>query len=150
MIVLGDVYHGREIARRAGTGFDTEVDRVISRVTPEGNFWGGVIYTNFTKTAIQLHMAGDPGWATREMICLCFDYPFNQLRVEQCLATVPSTNLGALEIDLKLGFEPLTLIPGAVEGGDMLILSMSRSDCRWLKLGDRYLRKKADRQELAA
>lgn len=150
MIILGDPLHGREIARRAGTGFDAEVDQVISRVTPEGNFWGGVIYTNFSKTAIQLHMAGDRGWASREMICLCFDYPFNQLRVEQCLATVPSTNVEALEIDLRLGFSALTLIPGAVEGGDLLILSMSRSDCGWLRMADRYLRKNANRQELAA
>lgn len=150
MITFNDHTHAREIARRAGVGFDPEVDQVISRVTPAGKFWGGVLFTNFTTVAIQMHMAGDPGWINRPLIWACFDYPFRQLGVDQVLATVPSTNQRSLEITLRLGFSALTLIPAAVKDGDMLVLSMSRKECGWLRMADRYLRKAPDRQELAA
>lgn len=148
MIHIGNSEHGRRIAHAAGVGYDPEMDQVLSRVTPEGNLRGGVIFTNYSKVSIQMHMAGfEKNWATPEFLVANFNYPFNQLEVRQVLAAVPSTNVLAMEIDIKLGFELLTLIPGAVPDGDMVILSMSREQCKWLKLVPRYPRV---RQEQAA
>lgn len=127
------------IAHKAGIGFDPEVDSVISRVTPEGKLWGGFVYTNFTRRTITMHMAGvGPGWCTLELLWVGFDYPFNQLKVERVLGTVPSTSEQVLEMDKRGGWVELCRVPGVVIDGDMVVLSMTREGCRWLKYARRF------------
>lgn len=137
MIVFGNPSHAKAIARRAGCGFDPDVDYVISRV--KADLLGGVIYTGYTGVAVQMHQAGfAPRWATPEFMWVIYDFPFNRLKVNKVIATVPTTNDRAMKITQQMGFEWVTTIPGAVMGGDMDILSMSRSKCRWLNLGRRF------------
>jgi hypothetical protein len=136
-ILFGSHDHAREVARAAGHGYDPMVDFVISRVGPQ--LLGGVIYTNYTKRTVQMHQAGfAPRWATPQFMFCIYDFPFNVLKVERIIATVPSTNERALLITGKMGFGYVTTIPGVVPGGDMEILSMSRLQCKYLKLGWRY------------
>jgi hypothetical protein len=143
--------HGAAIAHAAGTGFDPIVDQVISRVTASRNLAGGFIYTNYTKVAISMHMAGFvPGWCTAQLLAFAFDYPFNQLKVERVFGTVPSTNHAALDQDMRGGWKEVTRILGAVEGGDMIVLSMSRHECKWLRLVPRYIRLKPCERGIAA
>lgn len=144
MIWTGDVAHGRAIAQAAGCDFDIERNPVISRVDEKGDLLGGVIYTDYTGASIRVHMAGiGPGWANRELIWMAFDYPFNQLKVQKLLATVQSTNERVLDIDFRLGFTVDCRILNAVPGGDLLILSMSRRDCKWLNLRRPAVRERA-------
>lgn len=139
MILVGDIEHGRMIAHKAGVGFDPEVDQVISRVTSKGNLWGGVIYTNYTKRAIQMHMAGAfPGWANLELTWLAFDYPFEQLKVEQVFGLVRSTDENVLATDKRLGFVECARLSGAVPGGDLIVLSMMRKDNKWHRFASRF------------
>lgn len=140
MILLGDVHHGRMIADAAKVNYDAETMPVISRITADGKLMGGVIFGDYTGRSIRMHMAGQPGWASLELIWLVFDYPFNQLNVEMVLGTVPSTDEKVLEYDHRLGFREIARIPGAVLGGDMVILSMLRDECRWLKFRERFMR----------
>lgn len=136
-ILFGSIDHAKRIARSAGIGFDPDVDFVISRVGPQ--LLGGVIFTNYTKRTVQMHMAGFvPRWATPRFMWVIYDFPFNMLKVEQVIATVATTNRRSLDITYKMGFEPITIVPGVVPGGDMEILSMSRAECRWLRLSKRY------------
>jgi len=138
MILFGSAEHGRIVARAAGLGFDPEVDYCISRVNPE--LLGGVIYTNNTRRTVQMHMAGFvPRWATPELMWVIYDFPFNYLRVERVIATVPSTNARSIDIVFKMGFEHQTSIPDVVIEGDMEIFSMTRGECRWLDLGPRFI-----------
>jgi hypothetical protein len=142
MIWIGDPKHGVRIAHAAGVGYDLEFDRVISRLTGDGKLAGGFVFTNYTKVAIQMHMAGFvPGWCSPELLVLAFDYPFNRLKVQRVIGTVPSTNLKALDQDLRVGWKEIARIEGAVEGGDMVVLSMSREQCKWLRFVDRYVRR---------
>jgi hypothetical protein len=39
-----------------------------------------------------------------------------------------------LEVNRKLGFEPVTLIPGVFQTGGLQVLVMERDKCRWLLL----------------
>jgi hypothetical protein len=150
VIWLNDIDHGRQIAHAAGTGYDTERDRVISRITSDGNLMGGFVFTNFSQVAIQVHMAGFiPNWCSPTLLVVVFEYVFNQLKVDKLIAPVPSTNIAALEQDKRAGFVEMARLPGLVLDGDMIVLSMSREQCRWLKLVGRYL-KAAPSQELAA
>lgn len=139
MIWLNDAQHGAMIAHKAGVGFDPEVDSVISRVTPEGKLLGGFVYTHFNRRTITMHMAGSgPGWCNLELLWVGFDYPFNQLKVERVLGTVPSTSERVLEMDKRGGWIELCRVPGVVVGGDMVVLSMTREQCKWLKFGRRF------------
>lgn len=139
MILFGDIEHGRLVARKAGIGFDPEVDFAVSRITEAGELLGGVIYTNYTGVAVQMHQAGwHPRFATTQFMWVIYDFPFNMLHVDKVIATVPSTNERAMKITQQMGFTYVTTVPGVVRGGDMEILSMSRQACRWLKLGWRF------------
>lgn len=140
MIMFGDGEHARKIARAAGHGVDLDVDYVISRTRKDSyELLGGVIYTNYTGRSLQMHMAGfAPAWATLHFMWSIYDFPFNVLKVERVIATVPSTNERSMKITQQMGFEYTTTIPGVVPWGDMEILSMSRAQCRWLKLAERF------------
>lgn len=137
MIIFGNGEHAREIARSAGHSFDWSVDYVISRAAPQ--LLGGVIYTNYTGRTVQMHQAGfAPAWPTPQFMFAIYDFPFNFLKVEKIIATVPSTNQRAMRITTKMGFTWVATIPEVVPGGDMVVLSMSRDDCKYFKLGWRY------------
>jgi hypothetical protein len=138
IILFGGLDHARKIARAAGCGFDSDVDFVLSLANPQ--LLGGVIYTNYTGRSVQMHMAGfAPAWPTPRFMWTIYDFPFNRLKVERVIGTVPSTNLRALKIDYKMGFEHVATIPRVVPGGNMEVFSMTRDQCRYLRLGWRYV-----------
>lgn len=144
MIWTGDMNHGREIAHAAGVGFDFELDRVISRVTSEGNLLGGFAFTNFTGPAIHIHSAGfRRDWCTLELLWVVHHYPFEQLKVKTLFATVPSTNEVAKRQAEWGGYKLDKRIEWAVAGGDLLVYRMSRDECRWLEYTDRFLKREA-------
>lgn len=140
MIMLGDIQHGYLIGRAAHTSFDPDIDRCISRVSSDGRFLGGVIYTNYTGSMIMMHMAGTLGWGSPELCWVCFDYPFMQLGVKKIVGTVRSDNTLACDIDERLGFVLEHEIEDGIPGGTLRIYSMLREQCRWLKLRSRYLK----------
>ena len=141
MILLGDTTHGAMIASAAGIGFDRERDQCISRVTRDGQLLGGVVFTNYNGAAIWAHFSGVPGWATRELVWVCCDYPFMQLKVKHVLTTVSSRNTKVLAIVKRLGMKQLYSIKDAVpEGGSLVLFSLSKANCKWIKLRSRYIK----------
>jgi hypothetical protein len=141
MILLSDIEHGTLIAAAAGTGYNPCTDQCISRVTRDGQFLGGTIYTGYNGAVIWGHFAGVDGWMSPELVWVSFDYPFMQLGVNQILATVSSVNERALTLVKRLGFKQLYKIKdGAPKGADLIIFSMSKANCKWLKLRSRYLK----------
>lgn len=134
MIISNNEQHGYVIASAAGCVFNKGVDQVISRVE-DGKLLGGVIFTGYCGASICIHVAGfDPHWINKSMLWITFDYPFNQLGVKKLIGQVPSSNLKALEFDKKLGFKEEARISDVFPDGDLIVLSMRREDCRWLKM----------------
>ena len=151
MILLGDVEHGRMIAHRVGMGFDPVRDQCISRLTRDGQLWGGTVYTGFNGASIWGHFAGEPGWMSPELIWVSFDYPFMQLQVKQILCTVGSRNEKALSLCKRLGYRTLYKIKdGIPNGGTLNVLSISKESCKWLRLRDRYLKANGHAGEIHA
>jgi hypothetical protein len=141
MILLSDIEHGMLIAAAAGTGYNPTTDQCISRITRDGQFLGGTIYTGYNGAVIWGHFAGVDGWLSPELVWVSFDYPFMQLKVNQILATVSSENAKALSLVRKLGFKQLYKIKdGAPNGAALILFSMSKANCKWLKLRERYLK----------
>jgi hypothetical protein len=149
MIVLDNPAHGFMIAHRAGVGFDPNVNRVLAHTSDDG-LLGGVVYTNYTGRSVQMHMAGDPGWVTSKMIWIAFDYPFNQLGVECVIGLVSEDQVDVLDYDRRLGFKEIARVPGIVPGGDLIVLSMMRNECKWLSLRSRFVKANGQAGELAA
>lgn len=99
----------------------------------DGNLVGVVGYCGFTGTSCEMHMAGEPGWMTREFIFRTFYYPFVQLGLLMVIGRVTGGNTRALDIDRRLGFKERLHLPEAHPDGGIHILTMHRDDCRWIK-----------------
>lgn len=135
MIEFNNIVHGFKIAAAIPRPYNPGTDVVISKVTPEGNVLGGVIYDGFTGGCIFMHQAGfDRRWLVGNMLWLVFDYPFNQLHVRKVAGTINSRNEELLDFNRRLGFKEEARIKDAYPDGDMLVLTMDRADCRWLKI----------------
>ena len=135
MIEFGNIAHGFQIAAAIPRHYNPAFDVVISKVTPEGNLQGGVIYDGFTGGCIFMHQASfSRNWLVGNMMWIVFDYPFNQLGVRKVAGTINSSNQELLDFNRRLGFKEEARIKDAYPDGDMLVLTMERADCRWLKI----------------
>lgn len=92
-------------------------------------------YNGFVGRACQMHFAtDDPAAITRRFVRAAFEYPFLQIGLEYLLAPVNSANQKILTFTRKIGFQEVHRLPGCHEdGGDLILLQMNRSDCRWIK-----------------
>jgi len=97
----------------------------------------GVVYNDFNGVNCCMHVAAVPGarWMRREYLWTCFDYPFNQMKVQRVTGLVGEGNLAARRFDEHLGFTLETTLSRAHPTGDLLVYRMFREDCKWIKLG---------------
>jgi RimJ/RimL family protein N-acetyltransferase len=140
-IVLNDPEDGEAIALAAGCYYNPFVDRVICH--HKGNTrLGGIIYSGFTGESIAAHSASwDPHWINRDMIFMCFDYPFNQLGVKRMFGQVPEDNQQALEFNKKMGFKPVARIEGVYRHNiACIVMCLEREDCRLLGVKPRSIK----------
>jgi len=137
VIQFGNFDHAEQIAKAARIYFNPLCDVCISR-SKDDKLLGGVIFQQFTGMSITIHVAAfDPHWINPDMLWITFHYPFEQLKVKKIFGQVPQDNSRALEFDRKLGFKIETIIRDVYPDGDMVLLSMYREDCRWLRLKPR-------------
>jgi RimJ/RimL family protein N-acetyltransferase len=100
----------------------------------DGELVGVVGFNGYNGASIQMHMAGDGGrWITRKLIREAFRYAFKTCGCEVVFGMVPSGNRTALDIDLRLGFQEVAVVPDAHPDGALHILAMRRDECRWLR-----------------
>jgi hypothetical protein len=134
LIEFNNPLHAELIARAAGANLNKEFDQCISR-SEDGDLLGGTIYTDYTGRSICCHMAGfRDHWINRDLLWVTFHYPFVQLNCDKIIGFLPVANTQALEFDLKLGFKEEAIISDVYPQGSMIIVSLRREDCKWLKL----------------
>lgn len=98
----------------------------------DGELVAGVLYDQFNGRSVCMHVAADvPDWVSRKFLRLCFDYPFNQMGVNKVVGLVDSTNTRALSFDMHLGFVEEARLSDAGKEGDLVILTMTKEQCRW-------------------
>lgn len=135
MIEIDNKIHGQRICDAIPRPYDPNNSMVFSRVTPEGNLMGGVVFDDYTTGCIFMHQAAfHKNWLTGNMIWIVFDYPFNKLKVRKVAGVVNSSNKVLLDFNHRLGFKEEARIKDAYADGDMIVLTMERSECRWLKI----------------
>lgn len=109
-------------------------------VAAKGQLIAGVVYDQWNRKSIGLHMAALPGhWPTREFIQTAFRYPFLQLGASKLLAQVGEGNSPARRLVEHLGFVLEATLKAAHPMGDLLIYSMTRDQCRWLSTDKKEL-----------
>jgi len=112
-------------------GLDYEAIGVCS---DEGELIAGVVFNHFTGYDISMHVAADRGrlWATPGVMKTIFGYPFNQLQCRRVTGFVSAINKATLRFDLKIGFVIEGRLRDATPEGDMIVIGMTRNECRWL------------------
>lgn len=134
MIEFNNRDHGQVIADAIPRCFNREKDVVISNVR-DGKLLGGAILDGYTGPCIFIHQAGfDKRWLSKDMLWVIFDYAFNQLGCSKVAGTIPSTRTQLLAFNVRLGFKVEAVIKDAYPGADMLVISMTRDECPWLKI----------------
>ena len=147
MIVLPkDQYEWHTLAsflQRAGVQPSPDL-RVIGWVS-ENRLAIVVGLNGFLGSLAQIHMAYAPDWhfTPRALLGEVFRYAFTQEKREMLIGVVNSKNTKALRMDLHLGFKELYRLPGMHDdGGDLVLLGMTKDNCRYL--GDRWRRGEQD------
>ena len=122
---------GRWVCERTGGTF-SGVDAVCIGLECEGNIIAGVIFDHYNGVSIAAHIAFE-GKLTKEFIRFGFSYPFNQLKVKKIIGLVEESNIKARKLDEHFGYILETRIKDACNGGDLLIYTMTKEQCRFLK-----------------
>ena len=101
----------------------------------DGELIAGVIVDGYVEnTRCSIHCAGEgKQWLNREFLFVVFDYVFRQLNCNVVVQTVCSNNVDSMKFTSHLGFGEKCRIEDGALGGDLVILSMRREDCRWIK-----------------
>lgn len=133
MICIDKHNFGQHIAAAAGVIYNPAADHCVARVR-NGRLIGGCIYKEFTGASIRIHAAGFVRkWIDKSLVSISFDYPFMRLGCDKLITTSHSRNPSGLEIIRRLGFIEEARISLAYMDGDMIIFTMTRPQCRWLK-----------------
>lgn len=99
-----------------------------------GALVAGILYDHFNGASIQMHVASEgKHWLNREYLWFAFHYPFEQLKVRKVIGVVPSVNEAALRFDRHLGFTDEGCIKDAHPQGDLVLLTMTKDQCRHLE-----------------
>lgn len=98
----------------------------------DGKLRGVVGYDGYNGASIQMHVAGEGNWFSKDLLFAVFDYPFNVCQVNMVLGMVPSGNADAIRFNTHIGFKVEKVIPGAHPDGALWIMSMRREECRFL------------------
>lgn len=131
MIVVDKDRVGPWVCERTGGSYDPACAAAIGW-EEGGELVAGTLYDMFNGRSICMHVAVEKP-VTRTFTRTCFDYPFNQLGVQKVIGLVDSTNDSALRFDRHLGFVEEARIADAGKTGDLVLLTMTRQQCRWIQ-----------------
>ncbi len=92
-----------------------------------------MVYDCYNGAGITAHLWIAEGKVpSREWYAAIFDYPFNRLRVKKISGQVASTNVAACKLDERMGFVREAVIKDYIVGGDLIVYTMTRDQCRIL------------------
>jgi RimJ/RimL family protein N-acetyltransferase len=112
-----------------------QVDFEALGLEQDGKLVGGVVVDGYVaKTRCTLHVAGEgKRWLNREFIRAVFDYVFRQLECKVVIGPVSTANVDALRFDTHLGFSIAGCVKDGAPDGDLMLLQLPRTKCRWLE-----------------
>lgn len=98
----------------------------------DGKLCRAVVYTNASPTNVVTSIVLEAP-LTRRFLYAVFYYPFVQLGVRRITALVEAWNRRSIDLVEHLGFVAEgRMREAALEGGDVIVYGLMRSDCRFL------------------
>jgi RimJ/RimL family protein N-acetyltransferase len=94
-----------------------------------------VIYENWNRASIFCHIAIEAR-LTKAYLKAIFDYPFNVCNVKKIIVPVVSNHVKSIKLVTNMGFTEEARIVDGSQDGDIIFLTMTRENCRFL--GVRY------------
>lgn len=93
-----------------------------------------VVFDGFSDTDCNMHVSSDGSrqWLNREYLVRCFAFPFLQCHLRRVTGLVPAKNADALRFDLHLGFRLEGRCRDALPDDDVIVLGMTRKECRFI------------------
>lgn len=125
---------GQYLTEKTGMSLTPGMYQAFMIVDENRDFAGGVVFSNFRKTDLEVSCASDHPAAFRNSVCRAiFDYVFKQLNCVRCTSITTKGNKKARAFLEALGFQ----LEGNVRLGydgkrDALIYGLLRSECRFL------------------
>ena len=100
-----------------------------------GELIGGVVFDAFAKDArCSMHCAGTAqNWCTKRLLKFCFEYVFNVAKCKVVINTVASDNVKSIEFTKQVGFEEVARIKDGAGEHDLVILTLHKNNCRWVR-----------------
>lgn len=123
---------GKWLCNETGADFISGNGTYIGFVK-NGNILAVAGYDSFNGVSVNVHIAIN-GVINREFIWYIFYYPFHELKAKKLIGVVKSSNTKALQFDKHLGFVEEAVIKDAAPGGDLVILTMTEKQCKFLSI----------------
>jgi RimJ/RimL family protein N-acetyltransferase len=98
----------------------------------DGKTVAGVVYENYNGRSVVCHICVK-GRMTPAYVAAIFDYAFNVCDVHKVICPVSSGNVRAQRVVRKMGFTEEARLEDADTDGDIVLLTMTRSACRFLE-----------------
>jgi len=98
-----------------------------------------VLFEGFNGASVMVHLASlRRDWLNREFLWYVCHYPFEELGVTKVLAPIESDNLDSIRWTEHFGFTLEATLKDAAPKGDLLIYSITKDQCKWLQLREKY------------
>lgn len=126
---------GPWVYARTGGVFLPQISHCLGQVDSSGSLVAGVVFEGYNGATMKSHIAVDPGKAlNKQMLWAIGEYVFRQQKVTKLIGLVDSNNTKALHLDKKFGFKEEGRIKDGVVGGDLVILTLTKDDYRYIGL----------------
>ena len=120
------------VMERTGDDFPMGVQAAIGYKDGD-TITAGVVFDHYTGPCVTATIAVDHKRLPRQLIHTMFAYPFKQLGVKKIIVYVNESNHESYNLAERLGFQVEAVIGDVYDDGDMLIMTMNKSDCSWLR-----------------
>ena len=122
---------GMWAAEQIGTFFVPGTEEAIG-LKRHGTFVAGVIYEDWNGKSIVCHIA-ITGRMTPDYLWAIFDYPFNVCGAHKIIAPICADNDRCIKMVTNMGFREEARLAEASPRGDILLFTLLKTNCRFLK-----------------
>lgn len=121
---------GNWVAKKIDGSYFAEKSSAIG-LQKDAKTIAGVIYENWNKRTVFCHIAIE-GRLTKTYLKAIFDYPFNVLNVEKIIVPVNQNNQKSIKLVQNMGFVEEARIKDGSPDGDIIFMTLAKTNCRFL------------------
>lgn len=130
MIIQGDEVGLWVSERLKGTWFPQ--GSIAFGQTKDGKINAGVIFDRYNHASISSSIAVEAP-LTREFVKFILNYAFNTANVNCIVNVVSTANAKSLRLTEHFGFKRVAVIPNAMPDGDMVIYTITKEQCKFMR-----------------